>query len=175
MICKLVAHGPSRNDAIKSSIEALDNYVIRGVIHNIPLLRDILTEKRFVDGDITTNYLSEVYPDGFKGKQINVGDKMELVSTAACIYAIMENNNFNEIDKSNAKQKFNLSVKLENVEYYTTVESKEGYFEVKIGNDIYKVNNDFNLSTPVVQTMVNNQEVVIQMANRNNVGELDIM
>ena len=40
---------------------------ITGVTHNIPLLRDILTEKRFVEGDISTNYLPEVFPDGFKG------------------------------------------------------------------------------------------------------------
>ena len=46
---------------------ALDSYVIRGVTHNIPLLRDIVTEERFVSGNITTNYLPEVYPDGFKG------------------------------------------------------------------------------------------------------------
>jgi len=37
------------------------------VAHNIPLLRDIITETRFVSGDITTNYLPETYPDGFQG------------------------------------------------------------------------------------------------------------
>lgn len=44
-----------------------------GVTHNIPLLRDIITEDRFVRGDISTNYLPEVFPDGFKGKWPAVG------------------------------------------------------------------------------------------------------
>ena len=44
MICKLTAYGRSRGEAISTSIKALDNYVIRGVTHNIPLLRDVLTE-----------------------------------------------------------------------------------------------------------------------------------
>ena len=44
MICKLTAYGRSRGEAIATSIKALDNYVIRGVTHNIPLLRDVLTE-----------------------------------------------------------------------------------------------------------------------------------
>ena len=44
MICKLTAYGRSRDEAIKTSIKALDNYVIRGVTHNVPLLRDVLTE-----------------------------------------------------------------------------------------------------------------------------------
>ena len=44
MICKLTAYGRSREEAIATSVKALDNYVIRGVTHNIPLLRDVLTE-----------------------------------------------------------------------------------------------------------------------------------
>lgn len=47
-----------------------------GVTHNIPLLRDILTEERFVSGNISTNYLPEVYPDGFKGKQVSQQEKV---------------------------------------------------------------------------------------------------
>ena len=60
MICKLACYGDTREQALATSVKALDSYVIRGVTHNIPLLRDILTEPRFVKGDITTNYLPEV-------------------------------------------------------------------------------------------------------------------
>lgn len=35
--------------------------------HNIPLLRDIITQPQFVQGDITTKFIEEVYPKGFKG------------------------------------------------------------------------------------------------------------
>ncbi len=38
------------------------------VTHNIPLLRDIMDEDRFRRGDITTKYLPQVYPEGFKGR-----------------------------------------------------------------------------------------------------------
>ncbi|KAL3283261.1 hypothetical protein HHI36_006409 [Cryptolaemus montrouzieri] len=69
MICKLVCYGKNRNEAISRSIAALDQYIIRGVTHNIPLLRDVLTEERFVDGNISTNYLKEVYGEGFKDEE----------------------------------------------------------------------------------------------------------
>ena len=46
MICKLTTYGATREDAIATSVHALDNYVIRGVTHNIPLLRDILNEDK---------------------------------------------------------------------------------------------------------------------------------
>ena len=64
---QLVTYGPDRNSALSTMAKALDSYVIQGVTNNVALLRDIVTEERFVKGDITTNYLPEVYPDGFKG------------------------------------------------------------------------------------------------------------
>lgn len=87
MICKLTAYGADRKAAISTSIEALDDYAIRGVTHNIPLLRDILTEPTFLSGTFTTNYLMETYPDGFKGVQLNQQDEENLVSAAAAYFA----------------------------------------------------------------------------------------
>jgi propionyl-CoA carboxylase alpha chain len=67
--------------------QALDNYVIRGVTNNIPLLRDIITEEHFVKGDISTKYLQKIYPEGFKGKQLNSDQLNNLVAMAATVYA----------------------------------------------------------------------------------------
>ena len=46
-----------------------------GVTHNIPLLRDVITENTFVSGNITTKYLQTVFPEGFKGtlKCLSIG------------------------------------------------------------------------------------------------------
>ncbi|KAH0624516.1 hypothetical protein JD844_032080, partial [Phrynosoma platyrhinos] len=68
MISKLITYGPNRAEALQRMEEALDNYVIRGVAHNIALLREVITHPRFVQGDISTKFLPEVYPDGFKGR-----------------------------------------------------------------------------------------------------------
>ena len=46
---------------------ATDMNIIVGVNHNIPVLRDIITQPKFVSGDITTNFIKDVYPNGFKG------------------------------------------------------------------------------------------------------------
>ncbi|KAF2986485.1 hypothetical protein EK904_003749 [Melospiza melodia maxima] len=67
MISKLITYGSNRAEALKRMEEALDNYVIRGVAHNISLLREVIVHPRFVQGDISTKFLPEVYPDGFKG------------------------------------------------------------------------------------------------------------
>ena len=57
-----------------------------GVTHNIPLLREIITHPRFISGDISTNFLPEVYPDGFKGHQLTVEGRRELLAAASSLY-----------------------------------------------------------------------------------------
>ena len=50
---QLVTYAESRQAALDIMAQALDSYVIRGVAHNIPLLRDIITEPKFVAGQFT--------------------------------------------------------------------------------------------------------------------------
>jgi len=57
MIAQLIVHGKNRKDAIKKLITALEQTVIKGVCTNIPLLKRILKDQTFVDGDYDTGYL----------------------------------------------------------------------------------------------------------------------
>uniref|UniRef100_A0A8B9KG70 Propionyl-CoA carboxylase subunit alpha n=1 Tax=Astyanax mexicanus TaxID=7994 RepID=A0A8B9KG70_ASTMX len=86
MISKLVTYGSTRAEALKKMEDALDNYVIRGVTHNIPLLREIIVHPRFISGDISTNFLPEVYPEGFKGHPLAAGEQRELLAAAAALH-----------------------------------------------------------------------------------------
>ncbi|NXW34636.1 PCCA carboxylase, partial [Phaetusa simplex] len=86
MISKLITYGSNRAEALKRMEEALDNYVIRGVAHNISLLREVIIHPRFVKGDISTKFLPEVYPDGFKGHKLTDLERRELLATAASLY-----------------------------------------------------------------------------------------
>ncbi|CAD5228796.1 unnamed protein product [Bursaphelenchus okinawaensis] len=87
LICKLVSHGANRDQALDRMASALDNYVIRGVHNNISLLRDIVDEKNFRSGDITTKYLYETYPEGFQGIKLTEYEKKALVAIASAISA----------------------------------------------------------------------------------------
>ncbi|KAL5004005.1 hypothetical protein ScPMuIL_017461 [Solemya velum] len=86
MICKLVTYGDNRQDALDTMVNALDSYVIKGVTHNIPLLRTVVTEDRFVSGNINTSYLPTTFPDGFKGKQLDQNESNVLAAIATAIY-----------------------------------------------------------------------------------------
>ncbi|XP_067668543.1 propionyl-CoA carboxylase alpha chain, mitochondrial-like [Haliotis asinina] len=177
MICKLVTYGPTRNDALRSMIKALDSYVIKGVTHNIPLLRDILTEGRFVKGDISTNYLPHVYPEGFQGKQLNSRERNELVAVAAVVYAkdkIRTSNFKNQTRIPNVKQnvqEWHVNVQFGGTSYPTSVCQKEdGSFNVETGDQTLTVSGNISFSSPLIETTINGEERIIQLTNRDGAG-----
>ncbi len=68
MIAKLITHGRDRDTAIELMRDALNEYFIRGVAHNIGFLNALITHPRFRAGELTTNFIAEEYPDGFQPK-----------------------------------------------------------------------------------------------------------
>ena len=63
------------------------NFLYLGVTHNIPLLREVIGSSRFQSGKISTKFLAEEYPEGFKGHVLNDESLFELSSIAALVHA----------------------------------------------------------------------------------------
>ena len=64
MISKLITYGSDRSEAIERMMDALDAYYIRGVQHNISFLSALIAHPRFSSGELTTNFISDEYPNG---------------------------------------------------------------------------------------------------------------
>ena len=60
LIAKLIAHGSTRDEAIRRMERALDMFVLEGVKSTIPLHRQILRRPDFRKGDIHTNFLEQL-------------------------------------------------------------------------------------------------------------------
>ncbi|CAO1652881.1 acetyl-CoA carboxylase biotin carboxylase subunit [Parasphingorhabdus sp. NYA22] len=67
MIAKLITYGETRIEAIDRQIDALDRFELVGPGHNIDFLSALMQHERFREGNITTNFIAEEYPDGFQG------------------------------------------------------------------------------------------------------------
>mmetsp|Transcript_6773 Transcript_6773/g.28534 ORF Transcript_6773/g.28534 Transcript_6773/m.28534 type:complete len:709 (-) Transcript_6773:36-2162(-) len=83
MISKLISYGKDRKDAIAHMMAALDRYQIRGVENNISFVRDVMENPRFIEGDLSTKFIQEEYPDGFHGHELEPVQKDQLVAVAA--------------------------------------------------------------------------------------------
>ena len=179
MICKLTCYGGSREEAIATSITALDKYVIRGVTHNIPLLRDVLTEPTFNSGTFTTSYLQETYPDGFQGVQLSQADTLAISSLAAvchCKEAERARVRLNEkklkADRTPAARKLVVEVKGEKVA--VTVVKKAGSYTVTGPAGNVEVVDNFSLADSVIDTQLNGESLVAQLIKRDPSGQLRI-
>lgn len=67
MIAKLCSWAGDRSAAIARMRLALDDFVMRGIGHNIPFLSAVMEHQRFLSGDISTAFIDEEYKDGFQG------------------------------------------------------------------------------------------------------------
>ncbi len=83
MIAKLVTWAPTRDEAADLQIEALDNFLIRGLSHNIDFLSAVMQHPRFRSGELTTGFIAEEYPEGFHGAPISEDFARQLAAICA--------------------------------------------------------------------------------------------
>ncbi len=85
MIAKLVTHAPTREAAIDLQAEALDAFYIDGIQHNIPFLTALMQHPRWRQGRLSTSFIKDEYPAGFKPRAPEGGDLQLLAAVAAGI------------------------------------------------------------------------------------------
>ena len=91
MIAKLVTHASTRVAAIDAQAEALDAFRIDGIQHNIPFLTALMQHPRWRAGTISTGFIKEEYPDGFKPREPK-GAELELLAGIAASIDHLNNN-----------------------------------------------------------------------------------
>tara|TARA_R110000868_G_scaffold101917_2_gene280655 strand:+ start:22627 stop:24615 length:1989 start_codon:yes stop_codon:yes gene_type:complete len=87
MIAKLITYGPDRASAAKRMQRALDEFLIKGVQHNIAFLNALMSHPRFLEGRLTTNFIAEEYPDGFNPTDTVPADTHMFFAVAAVMHA----------------------------------------------------------------------------------------
>ena len=85
MIAKLVTHAPTRLQAIDAQARALDAFAIEGIRHNIPFLSALMAHERWRSGALSTGFIAEEFPDGFKPVQPEGELAHRLAAVAAAI------------------------------------------------------------------------------------------
>ncbi len=170
MIAKLVTYGDSRNKAIETMVEALDNYYIRGVNHNISFLNALMVHPRFVEGSLSTNFIADEFPDGFNADLVVQDDPAISLVVAAAVHQLFEervsllSGQLAGHEKTAAvdwvvvvgEQRTAVAVELTESGYRVsikgTVESKE-----------YNVETDWRLGEPLFRARVNGKSICVQV------------
>jgi propionyl-CoA carboxylase alpha chain len=82
MIAKLVTSAPSRDEAIEAQANALDQFAVEGIRHNIPFLAAVMQSERFRSGKLSTAFIAEEFPNGFRARKPE-GRRGELMAAVA--------------------------------------------------------------------------------------------
>lgn len=180
MISKLVTYGATRAEALSRMEDALDNYVIRGVTHNIPLLREIITHPRFISGDISTNFLPEVYPEGFKGHQLTAEGRRELLAAASSLYVAAQIRsqkflgNLRVSTTPQERRQWELCVEVGGETHTVAVHRSGTSYTVEVEGERVEVEGEWNLASPLLPVTINGTTRVLQCLSRNASGEITL-
>jgi acetyl/propionyl-CoA carboxylase alpha subunit len=82
MIAKLVTWGKDREEAMRILDRSLDEYVIKGVTHNMGFGKSILANQSFWDGNYSTAFIDTFYKKGFSGDPLTQHDYDRLAVVA---------------------------------------------------------------------------------------------
>jgi propionyl-CoA carboxylase alpha chain len=85
MIAKLCTHAPNRSGAIAAMSGALDAFVISGIQHNIPFVSAIMQNQVWKSGTLSTSFIANEFPDGFKGAEITTNIQQSLAEIAVAL------------------------------------------------------------------------------------------
>ncbi len=86
MIAKLCTWGTNRDEAVAAMSDALDGFEMEGIGHNLPFLSAVMEHPRFRAGRLTTAFIEEEYPDGFRG----VDPDAQMLSQFAAVALVLD-------------------------------------------------------------------------------------
>ncbi|MFB2552829.1 acetyl-CoA carboxylase biotin carboxylase subunit [Ensifer soli] len=85
MVAKLCTHAPDRLSAIDAMANALDDFEVEGIGHNLPFLSAVMRHDRFRAGNLTTAFIAEEFPDGFHGVTPDAAEARLIAAVAALV------------------------------------------------------------------------------------------
>ena len=167
MVAKLITYGDTRDAAITEMRKALDGYYIRGISHNIPFLAAVLANKRFQDGNLSTNFIAEEYKDGFSTADLSADDPKLLPAVAAFLHYVETERNFTingRLDPEHVTDIRRDWVAVDGECHIPVSVGASGLSHVvTVDGDIYTVHADWKIGDPLFTGIINDRPVIVQI------------
>jgi propionyl-CoA carboxylase alpha chain len=90
MIAKLCTWAKTRDKALSAMSQALDEFEVEGIKHNVPFLSAVINHPHFASGKFTTGFITEHYPSGFLGVELTDGEVSDVAAIATFIHVKRE-------------------------------------------------------------------------------------
>ena len=158
MIAKLITHGENRDETIENMMNAIDQYVIDGLSHNLNFLSSIMHNKTFQSGYTTTDFIEQEYSEGFKGELI-AEEEFEIFASILGACHLSDQMKLNDLHVN--EKKYIVSFEEQNVEI---VIKKDGdNFVTDVNNNQYHLSLNSQSNDPRITCLVNGKNMVVQV------------
>ena len=160
MIAKLCTWGPDRITSIDAMEDALDGFEVEGIGHNLPFLSAVMAHPRFRDGNITTAFIAEEYPDGFQGVEPDA-ETDRVIKIAALI---AERRKFERIEKRPADFHRKLEaheqrvVRIDRKNHPIELHAEQTGYRVTIEDTEYEVSSSYAIGDTLIDLSVDSQQ-----------------
>ncbi len=175
MIAKLITYGSTRDRAIAHMRDALNEFFIRGVQHNISFLAALMVHTRFMTGRISTNMIAEEYPQGFHASDVPHDDPALLISVAAFIhrrYMDRAAQTSGQLLGHERKVGNDWVVLMGGNQHPVHVDPAEGGYDVVYMGETYQVRSDWQFGYPLFKGTLNGTDICIQIERRDMIYRL---
>jgi len=166
MIAKLVCRGHDRETAIQRLRDALDAYQIRGVGHNISFLAAVVKKQKFLDGQLSTNFIAEEFPDGFHGMALDSETTDRLYAVVAAVHnRIAERNRklSGQIPGYEPRPQNYWMVRVAGRNTPVFVNEAVDHLDVRVGGQLFTLKSSWTAVDPLWVGTVEGRRMVVQI------------
>ncbi|WP_343081202.1 acetyl/propionyl/methylcrotonyl-CoA carboxylase subunit alpha [Ostreiculturibacter nitratireducens] len=167
MIAKLCTWAPTRAQSIEGMRQALDEFEVEGIGHNLPFLSAVMDHPRFVEGAMTTAFIAEEYPEGFAGVELGEDILRRVAASAAAMHRVAEIRRARisgRMDNHERHVGEDWVVSLQGQSFPLTIEADREGATVRFGDGgEYRVSSDWVPGQSLARLDVNGTRVVLKV------------
>lgn len=171
MISKLITWGEDRQSAINFMRDALDEYLIRGIKHNISFLAAIMAQPRFRAGRLSTNFIPQEYPQGFRYQDVVQTDPALPIVVISVMHRLFMDRAAKLTGQLAGHERRVLDewvVIIDNEHHPVKVKpfQAKGEHRVEYDGEEYVINTDWCFCQPLFRGIINNHSYCLQVKRR---------
>jgi propionyl-CoA carboxylase alpha chain len=163
MIAKITTYDRDRESAVAQMRRSLDEFYIKGVLHNLAFLTALCANPRFLEGNLTTNFIDEEYPRGFSPVPLDESETNAIIAAATLMhlrYLYRASRTTGIMPGYPRVVPTEVVVEISGKQYPVTATPIAGGpdegFEIDTGSQLLAVRSDWRIGDPVLRATMNN-------------------
>jgi len=168
MIAKLCTWAPTRAEAIEGMRTALDAFEVEGIGHNLPFLSAVMDHPRFVDGAMTTAFISEEWPEGFQGVALPSGALRRVAAATAAMHRVTEIRRARisgRMDNHERKVGTDWIVSLQGQTFPVSIKADRAGADIRFEDaEVVRVTSDWTPGSPLARLFVGGVPLILKVA-----------